>query len=479
VVDDARDLAEEENMSSAPEALAGLWSLTGLPDELLPMVDLSGHDPVLPSSFRVGTAAQVSIAAVASAANALWKLRTGRLQRVSVDMRHAAVEFRSERYLRVNGGTEPDLWDRITGAYQCGDGRWVRIHTMFPHHREGILRLLGCEYNRASVARALRGWDAEAFESAAAEAGLVVAMVRSFEEWDTHPQGKVVGALPLLSVTRIGDVPPQPPSSDTPNPARPLSGVRVLDMTRVIAGPVSGRVLAAHGADVLNISAAHLPSSEPSVMDTGRGKRSAFLDLRVPDDRQTLTNLLRSADVFVQSYRHGALAALGFGPKEMATIRPGIVYVSLTAYGEQSPWASRRGFDSIVQAASGLNDAEARAANGTDPKPLPCQALDHASGYLMALGALAALARRATEGGSWHVCVSLAQTGRWLRDLGRVEGGFACLDPTIQDVGDLLEEHPSGWGHMLAVRHAARMSETPPAWDRPSVPLGSDPPVWS
>jgi len=255
--------------------------------------------------------------------------------------------------------------------------------------------------------------------------------------------------------------------------------VRVLDMTRVIAGPVSGRVLAAHGADVLNISAAHLPSSEPSVMDTGRGKRSAFLDLRVPDDRRTLTNLLRSADVFVQSYRDGALAALGFGPEEVAAIRPGIVYVSLTAYGEQGPWAGRRGFDSIVQAASGLNDAEARAANGTDPKSLPCQALDHASGYLMALGALAALARRATEGGSWHVRVSLAQTGRWLRDLGRVEGGFACLDPTIQDVGDLLEEYPSGWGHMLAVRHAAQMSETTPAWDRPSVPLGSDPPVWS
>lgn len=430
----------------------------------------------MPSSFRVGTAAQVSIAAVACAANAIWQSRTGRLQRVSVDMRHAAAEFRSERYLRVNGGPSLDVWDPITGAYQCGDGRWVRIHANFPHHRDGILRLLGCEHNRDSVASAVRTWDAQAFEHAAAKAGLVAAMMRSVAEWDAHPQGRSVAALPVVALTRIGDAPPRP----LPDGAdRPLSGMRVLDLTRVVAGPVCGRVLAAHGADVLVVSAAHLPSLEPLVVDTGRGKRATFVDLRAADGRQTLARLLAGADIFVQSYRPGALASHGFGPDEAAALRPGIVYVSLTAYGQRGPWAARRGFDSIVQTTSGLNDAEALAAGTTEPKPLPCQALDHASGYLMALGALAALFRRATEGGSWHAQVSLARTGRWLRALGRVEHGFACADPTIQEMADLLEESPSGWGRLLAVRHAARMSETPPHWDLPSIPLGTHAPAWS
>jgi crotonobetainyl-CoA:carnitine CoA-transferase CaiB-like acyl-CoA transferase len=460
---------------SAQAALADLWSLTGLSDDPLHTVDLPGHDPVLPSSFRVGTVAQVSIAAVACAANAIWLLRTGRLQRVSVDMRHAAAEFRSERYFRVNDGPAPELWDKITGAYQCRDGRWIRIHANFPHHRDGILQLLGCAYDRDAVSSALRTWDAEEFEAAAARAGLVAAVLRSFAQWDAHPQGCAVSALPTLTLSRIGDAPPQPLPAGAD---RPLSSVRVLDLTRVVAGPVCGRVLSAHGADVLSISVAHLPAMEPVVIDTGRGKRSAFVDLRTAEGRQTLTQLLTAADIVVQSYRPGALAALGFGPDEVAAVRPGIVYVTLSAYSYLGPWAERRGFDSIAQTASGLNDAEALASGTDAPVPLPCQALDHASGYLLALGALGALARRATEGGSWLVRASLAQTGHWLRGLGRLEHGFACPDPTIKEVADLLEESPSGWGRLLAVRHAAQMSETPPAWSRPSVPLGTHPPRW-
>jgi len=465
-------------MANAHDVLADLWDQVDLPAGPLANVTLTGRDPVLPSSFRVGTAAQVTIAAVASAANAIWSMRTGRLQQVSVDMRHAAVEFRSERYFRVNGGPAPQLWDPITGAYECADGRRVRIHTMFPHHRDSILRLLGCEYNRESVARALRAWDADVFERAAAEAGVVAAVVRSFEQWDAHPQGRAVAALPLLILTRLGDAGPAPlpPAGDRD---RPLTGVRVLDLTRVVAGPVCGRVLAAHGADVLNISAAHLPSWEPVVIDTGRGKRSAFLDLRAPADRQTLQDLLDTTDIFLQSYRPGALTALGFGPSEVAARRPGIVYSSLSAHGHSGPWAERRGFDSIVQAASGFNHAEARAAGTKVPQPLPCQALDHASGYLMALGALAGLVRRATEGGSWWVQVSLAQTSQWLRAQGQLADGLACADPALEDVADLLEESPSGWGTLRAVRHAAWMSATPPFWALPALPLGAHPPAWS
>jgi crotonobetainyl-CoA:carnitine CoA-transferase CaiB-like acyl-CoA transferase len=462
-------------MKNTLAILADLWALTGLPAEPLALVTLSGQEPALPSSFRVGAAAQVSIAAVACAANAIWQARRGNLQRARVDMRHATVVFRSERYLRVEGKPLPDPWDDLAGAYHCHDGRWVRIHTNFPHHRAGILSLLGCAPDRAAVSQALEAWEASAFEDAAAEAGVVAAMARTFAEWDAHPQGRAVAALPTLTLTKLGGAPPTPWS---PDPDRPLTGVRVLDLTRVIAGPVCGRTLAAHGADVLTVSAAHLPSVEPVVIDTGRGKRSTFIDLRAQEGRQTLARLLRDADIFVQSYRPGALTAQGFGPDEAATICPGVIYVSLSAYGQTGPWARRRGFDSIVQTASGVNLAEAQAAGMDHPLPLPCQALDHASGYLMALGALAALLRRATEGGSWYVQVSLAQTSHWLRDLGRVEQGFACADPAFEDVADLLEEHASGWGRLCTVRDAAQLSETPPTWRRPSVPLGSHAPTW-
>ncbi|MGB9367364.1 MAG: CoA transferase [Xanthobacteraceae bacterium] len=461
------------NNPNSKEALAALWRLADQPDAALDAVSLTGAEPALPSSFAVCSAAQASIAASALAAAELWRLRTRQRQEVSVDMRNAAIEFRSERYMRVEGKAAGEVWDKIAGLYRCGDGRWVRLHTNFPHHRDGVLKLLRCDYSREAVQRALDGWEAEKLETAAAEAGLVVTMTRSFAEWDAHPQGRAVAELPVFSIERIGDAPPRPlPSGD-----RPLSGVRVLDLTRVIAGPVCGRTLSVHGAEVMLVTAAHLPQMMPLVMDNGRGKLSTFVDLREPSGRETLAALARDADIFVQGYRPGAVKGNGFGPEEVARLRPGIVYVSLCAYGHEGPWASRRGFDSLVQNANGINHAEAEAAGATQPKPLPCQAIDHASGYLMAFGAMTALARRATEGGSWHVRVSLAQTGHWIRGLGRIDG-LAAPDPGLHDVRDRLEESASGFGQLTAVRHAATMSETPPHWARPSVPLGSHPPRW-
>lgn len=459
---------------TSSDALTALWRLAGQPEAALEAVDLTGAEPVLPSTFAVGTAAQTSIAATGLAAAELSRLRTGRRQQVSVDMRNAAIEFRSERYLRVNGEPSKELWDKIAGLYRCGDGRWVRLHTNFPHHRDGVLKLLGCDYDRAAVRRALDGWQAEAFETAAAAAGLVVTATRSFAEWDAHPQGEAIAALPVFTIERIADAPPQP----LPAGERPLAGVRVLDLTRVIAGPVCGRTLAAHGADVLLVTAAHLPQMGPLVMDSGRGKLATYIDLRHDNGRATLAGLLRDADVFVQGYRPNAIQGTGFGPEQAAHIRPGIVYVSLCAYGHEGPWAGRRGFDSLVQNANGMNHAEAEAAGSEQPKPLPCQALDHAAGYLMAFGAMTALARRITEGGSWHVRVSLAHTGYWLRGLGRVPNGLACPDPAFDAVRDRLEESDSGFGRLTTVRHAAVLSETPARWDRPSVPLGSHPPAW-
>ena len=461
-------------------ALTSLWTDLGMPAAALSQVSLTGSDPVLPSSFAVGACAQASIAAAALGAAELWRLRTGRAQSVSVDMRHAAVEFRSERYLRIDGRPGGEIWDKIAGTYRCGDGRWVRLHTNFPHHRDGVLAILGCAYDRAAVQAALDGWDAIAFEDAAAAKGLVVTAMRTFGEWDSEPQGRVLATVPLIVLERIGEAPPEPPrplTSAGPD-GRPLAGVRVLDLTRIIAGPVCGRTLAAHGADVLLLTGPHLPAVQPLVIDTGRGKLSSQADLREAAGRSALEGLLRTADVFVQGYRPGGLEQLGFGPDAAARLRPGIVYVTLSAYGHVGPWAGRRGYDSLVQTASGFNAAEAEAAGSSEPRVLPCQALDHASGYLMALGAMAGLYWRATQGGSWHVRVSLARTGRWLRSLGRVEHGQACPDPKLADVQDLLETVDSGFGRLTTVRHAARMSETMPRWARPSVPLGTHEARW-
>jgi len=459
--------------STPKHVLSDIWRAAGHPEAALAAVDLTGNEPVLPSSFRVGTAAQATIAAAALAASELWRLRTGRFQGVSVDMRSAAIEFRSERYLRVDGKPPSEYHDPIAGLYRCGDGRWARLHTNLPHHRDGVLALLGCRHERTAVQRALDQWEAEKLETAAAEAGLVVTACRTFREWDDHPQGRAIARLPLFSIDQIGDAPVEP----LPAAERPLSGVKVLDLTRIIAGPVCGRTLAAHGADVLLITASHLPSMQPLVIDTGRGKLSASIDLRQASERETLASVLRDVDVFVQGYRPRAIAAFGFGPDDVARMRPGIVYVSLCAYGQEGPWASRRGFDSLVQTASGLNAAEAEAFGASEPRPLPAQVLDHATGYLMAFAAMSALARRAQRGGSWHVRVSLAQTGYWFRKLGRIDG-LSCPDPGFEAVRDRLEETPSGFGRLTAVRHAAVMSETPPYWVRPTVPLGTHAPAW-
>ncbi|MEW6705856.1 MAG: CoA transferase [Pseudomonadota bacterium] len=459
------------------EALRCLWTAAGGDPSAPAAVALEGEEPALPSSFAVGTAAQVSIAAAALAAREIGRLRGGPAQQVRVHMRHAAAEFRSERYLRVNGAAPADPWDRIAGLYRTGDG-WVRLHTNFEHHRDGMLALLGCAYDKASVAQALLGWQAVALETAAAEAGLCASALRSFEQWDAHAQGRAVAAMPVFSIERLDDGLAPMPLAPLPAGALPLQGVRVLDLTRVIAGPVAGRTLAAYGADVMLITAPHLPAIASLVPDTGRGKQAAQLDLREAAGRDSLRSLLRGADVFLQAYRPGGLAALGFGPHELARLRPGIVVASLSAYGASGPWAPRHGYDSLVQTATGFNAAEAEAAGAAQPQALPAQALDHASGYLLALGIQAALMRRMVHGGSWHVQVSLAQTAHWLRGLGRVAGGVTAADPGFDDVGDLLETSGSPFGTLTAVRHAGVLSATPPRWERPAVPLGTHAPAW-
>ena len=450
----------------AYQALGQIWAELGLPAM---SAEISGGEPTLPSSFAVGSVAAATIAASGMAAASLWRLRTGRAQAVSVDMRHACAEFRSEKELRLDGRAAYDPGSVIAGLYRAGDGRLVRLHTNFRHFEDGVVRLLGCERSREAVAAALLGWSAFGFEDAAAAAGLAVTACRSFAEWDAHPQGMAVPGLPLVRIEQIGDAPVEA----LPGSSRPLGGVRVLELTRVIAGPVSGRTLAAHGADVINLTGPGLPSYRAE--DMGRGKLSAQLDLRSAAGRAGMTALLREADVFTQGYRPGAIGGLGFSPEAAVAARPGLVCASLSAYGAVGPWAGRRGFDSLVQTASGFNLAEAEAAGETKPRTLPAQAMDHGTGYLLAAGIMAALYRRATVGGSWHVSVALARTGWWLRGLPRIEGGF---DVAPLGVDGFMETTDSGFGRMTAVRHAAQLSETPVRWARPSMPLGTHAPVW-
>lgn len=454
------------------DVLSEFWRMSGLPTEALGFVRLTGCDPLFPSSFAVGAAAQRSIAVAALAACELGHMRGMPRQQVSVDMLHAAAECTGWFSLDQR---EPDVWDPFSGLYRCAYG-YVRVHANFAHHREGALRLLGLSPSsalRADAEQALLQWRALDFEQAAAERGLVATALRSFEQWDATAQGRAIAAQPLMTIKRIGAATPLAlPALSSEQ--RPLSGVRVLDLTRILAGPVGGRALAAQGADVLLINSPNLPNIE-AIADTSRGKRSAHLDLRGEKGRNTLWQLIDGAHVFSQGYRPGGLAALGFSPEALAERRPGIVCVSLTAYSTQGPWAERRGFDSLVQTAMGFNHAEGEAAGDGKPRALPMQLLDQATGYLMAFGAAAALCRQQQEGGSWQVQVSLAQTGHWIRSLGRVAEGLKIGKPNIDAY---LETLSSGFGQLKTVRPSAQLGRTPAGYAWPSMPPGSAEPKW-
>ena len=460
-------------MVSARVALEGLWDLAGCDRDALGRIELRGEEPVLPSVFPVGTAASACIGAAGLAASELWRLRSGVAQPVRVAMRDAAIAYRSEQYLRLDGASVEGP-GRARSYFRDGSGRWMQLHMVYAHHRDGILRELVCEDEDDAIARVLAGADALNLEGVLAARDLPGYAMRTPDEWRSHPQAAALSTEPVIRITRLGDCPPRSlPAGD-----RPLAGVRVADLTRVIAGPVGGRTLAAHGADVLRVHPPHLPEVPVLVMDGGRGKRCANVDLRDTDHRRAFDALLDHADVFVQGFRPGAVASLGYSPEAVALRRPGIVYVTLSAWSETGPWAERHGFDSLVQTATGIV-AESTAAHGSDrPVPLPCQALDHSTGYLAAFGAMVGLARRATEGGSWLVQVSLAATGRWLDGLGRIDGVRAA-DPDIASVADRLERRQTEFGQVTSVMCAEELASTPPEFTLPCAPLGRHPCEWA
>jgi crotonobetainyl-CoA:carnitine CoA-transferase CaiB-like acyl-CoA transferase len=432
---------------------------------------IANRDPILPTRFRVGEAAAAVLAAQAVAAADLWCLRGGAPQRIELDVRAAAASLLSFAFQRVAGVTIPREPRPTTALYRARDGRWIHLHGGFASGA-GTLALLGCADEAGAIAEAVSRWDSQALEHALAERGLCGAMLRSADEWRTHPQGIALARGPVVELVRIGDAPPEP----LPSPAaRPLAGVRVLDLTRVLAGPTCARTLAEHGAEVLHVRSPRLPFVEPFVIDTNPGKRSCYLDLERPDDTDRLRALVRNADVFSQGYRLGAFARRGFGPEALAEMRPGIVMVSIDCYGHQGPWAARPGWEQLAQTVSGMAHEH---AGESAPALIPAAVNDYTTGYLAALGALAALARRAVEGGSWHVRVSLTRTAMWIMALPRTPAEASPAGVDVAAIAPWFIEMDTAWGRLRRLGPIARMSATPPRWDRPPARLGSDAPGW-
>jgi crotonobetainyl-CoA:carnitine CoA-transferase CaiB-like acyl-CoA transferase len=468
-------MSVEREVRPAPDTVADMWTNIGGPVSDLSALCLGGRDPALPSVFGVTTAATASIAAATlGAAGLLADRNREAVRQVRVDALHAVVAFRSERHVRVLGGGLGDLWDPLAGDYRTADG-WIRLHTNYQHHRAAALRVLGVPAERAAIASAVAQRSAQELETAVMAAGGVAAALRSREEWRAHPHGGRIADCPLVTIEPGAACPPV----RLCEAERPLGGVRVLDLTRVIAGPVATRFLAAYGADVLRVEPPGFDEIPTVAVDGGFGKCSTVLDLRRPEGRSDFERLVSAADVVVHGYRPGALSGLGYSAARLAALRPGLIVGRLSAYGPAGPWAQRRGFDSLVQMVSGIADEGRRAAGEERPVPLPCQALDHATGYLLACGVLIGLRRRQCEGKSWRVAVSLAGTARWLDDLGRVDGGLDVPEPAPLEVQEYLRVDTTPWGRVEHVSCPGTIDGAPPRWDQPSPLAGSHPPSFS
>ena len=462
------------------DALSILLPIAGWPDERARLVQTTGGtDPILPTPFRIGETSTAALAAVGLAVSDLWELRTGRQQEVAVDTRRATASLRSGKYMQMDGAPVSTERNAVMGVYPAKNGRWSYLHCNFPNHRAAALSVLGVPEESEAVRKAVARWDAFELEEAILAAKGAGGMVRTMEEWAQHPQATAIASLPMMEIIKIAASPPE----RLPDGDRPLSGIRVLDLTRVLAGPTCARTLAEHGADVMKITGAHLPNIGYQEYDTGHGKLSAHLDLREEEELETLLGLVREADVFSQGYRPGTLGMRGLSPEALAQLRPGIVYVSLSAFSHVGPWASRRGFDTVVQTVSGITSRQGELFPGSEAGPqfYPVSAIDYLTGYLMAFGALVALARRVREGGSWLVRISLAQTGRWLVERGQVpeaelENVPGEFTPEELASWSMVSETPVGRLHHLSP--VVHLSETPPHWARPSVPLGYNDPVW-
>ena len=440
------------------DLLTSIQAALGLPHT--PIAFTSSGE--LPSAFAVTDLACASIATAGQAVSELLQQHTGRLPHLEVDRRLASFWFATS--IRPLGWSVPPMWDPVAGDYATQDG-WIRLHTNAPHHRAANETVLGAVDNRAAMASNVARWAKSDLEQAVVDAGGCAAEMRTWAQWQAHPQGQAVNAEPLVHFENNGHSTEKPWRGSV---ARPLAGIKVLDLTRVLAGPVASRFLAGLGADVLRIDP---PTwNEPGVIpEVTLGKRCARLDLHAPADRAVFEHLLKDADVLLHGYRADALERLGYGVAERQRLAPGLVDVCLNAYGWSGPWQNRRGFDSLVQMSSGIAEAGMHWKRADKPTPLPLQALDHATGSLMAASAIRLLG----TGGSARL--SLARTAKLL-----IEAGAGTDEPLRaedeNDQGVLVEQTPWGPAHRLQV--PLKITGTPLQWELPASELGSHRAQW-
>jgi hypothetical protein len=430
-----------------------------------------GHGLGQASRWRTDVLAAAAVGAVTSAASDLAAARGARTAPPLVDVAHAWTSFHSERLLTVDGGVLP-MSDLLTGDYLTRDQRWLRIHTNFEQHRAAMLNALDLP---ATVIADDVAAKVAAHASSQLAAGIIglggsAAVLRGPDEWAAHPQGRLYLSAQVMSVTRTGQSSPHRLS-----PFQHLAGdgVRVLDLSRVISGPVAGRVLASHGATVLRVGSTCLEQVPHLWVDTGFGKLTTDINIRTEDGMELLRRLIAEADVVIQAFRPGSLTQRGLSPEQLSGLNPGLIWVDLSAWGSFGPWRAQRGFDSIVQMASGL-----AYGPGGLPLPLPCQALDHATGWLAAFGALVALRRRHEEGGSWHVDVSLAQTGKWLTEMSGLASHENEAATGGWSFGRWLSECASDYGTLRYVQPPGDASGPPLTYPCAPSRSGSAPPVW-
>jgi crotonobetainyl-CoA:carnitine CoA-transferase CaiB-like acyl-CoA transferase len=442
-------------------------------------VQVSGNGPFFTNRFNIDEAAAVALALTGSAAARLWKLRTGQDQTVAVELRAAAAATSGTSIDRLDGQPLTRVERSTTDFYECRAGDWIHLQGGLPHLHSGTLAVLGCADDRASVAAAVKRWDSYELEEELAARQLCGARARTAAEWAAHPHGSVVTAAPTVEILELGDADPVAPSAGP----RPLSGYRVLEFARILAAPVTGRTLAEHGAQVLNVTTPDMPNLNNCEIDTGLGKRSCYLDLNDAQELSRVHDLALTSDVVINGYRSGSLEKRGLDPYELAEKRPGIVYVSINCYGHEGPWVGRRGWEQMAQSASGL-----AMGQGEGIRPLRAPAMypgdhrqstapdDYVTGFLGAYGAMEALARRAKQGGSWWVRVSLCQTASWFQRCGRVESPESA--PGLGDVSDLCQTTPTSFGNLNHLAPVVQMSATPPRWELPPPVRGSGRPAW-
>lgn len=467
---------------AATHFLREFWLALGGQTPYLDRLHITGEG-ALASAFPVTDFATAAIAAAHLAVGELIDQAHGTLPPITVDRRLSSLWFATS--LQPQGWSLPAQWDAVAGDYRAADG-WIRLHTNAPHHRQAALAVLKTAPERDAVSQAVLRWKASELESAVVAHRGCAAAMGSALAWGEHPQGRAVAAEPLLHRT---DAPVGPalagkgsaPSSRT-RPEwivpreRPLHGIRVLDLTRILAGPVATRFLAGFGAEVLRIDP-HGWDEPGTVPEVVLGKRCARLDLRDPGDRAVLEGLLSEADVMIHGYRADALARLGLSAERRRALNPGLVDVSLNAYGWTGPWRERRGFDSLVQMSCGIADAGMVAAGSDRPVPLPVQALDHATGYLMAAAAVRGLTQRLSTGQGVRVQASLARTALSLMSFAPTEAQPTALQPlNPSDYSDDIEH--TAWGPALRLKPAGVIEGTPTHWDLPASALGSADAGW-